>query len=139
MPDFLAEALTWPKHYGYAIAVQTAMDLSLPPTVFLETDRQPTDGWSPADKKLAMAWTILNKETCKNCGQPLWICRSSNKNLLFKVRTDICYSDAELEKWKTTKKAKNLKKGEHAFVVAEMRGDEPMPSRSAYLESLMDE
>ena len=138
MPGFLADALTWPSNYAYTLAVQTAMKLGLPPSVMF-TDRQPEDGWSKADKKLAIAWTILEKETCRECGQPLWICRSSNKNLLFSVRTDLCYAKAELDKWQESTKAKKLKRGEHPYIVAKMRDEtEPMPSRRAYLEELAE-
>jgi hypothetical protein len=104
------------------------------------TDRQPEDGWSKADKKLAIAWTILQRETCRECGQPLWICRSSNKNLLFSVRTDLCYAKAELEKWQDGPRAKKLKRGEHPYISAKMRNEkDPMPSRLTYLEELAEE
>lgn len=140
MPGFLADALTWPSNYRYTIAVETAMKLNLPPSVMLTELGQPADGWSRADKKLAMAWIILQKETCKNCGQPLWICRSSNKNLMFSVRTGICYAKAELEKWEVSPRGKKLKKGEHPFIVAQMRNKEtPLPSRAEYMAELADE
>lgn len=137
MPDFLAEVLTWPKNYGYALAVRSALEWHIPPTTLIVAQKQPTDPWTMADKKLAVAFTILQRETCKECGQPLWICRSSNKNLLFKVRKDTCYSKRELEVW-SKKNAKNLKPGEHTYVIAEMRNDEEMPSRREYLEALED-
>ena len=139
MPDFLAEVLTWPKNYSYALAVQTAMEWKLPPTVMLQTGKQPTEGWSREDKKLAMAWTIMEKETCSQCGKPLWICRSSSKDLLFKVKKDVCYASRELEKWQDTKAGKDLKKGERAYVVAEMRlPEQKMPTRREYLEELAE-
>lgn len=139
MPGFLAEVLTWPKNYEYAIAVETAMNLKLPPTVMLQEDRQPTEGWSGADKKLAKAWTILQKETCGKCGQPLWVCRSSNRDLLFKVRKGLCYASAELEKWEAGKNS-TLKKGEYPYILAEMRNEtDPLPSRRDYLKELADD
>ena len=138
MPGFLAEVLTWPKNYSYAIAVETAMSLNLPPTVMLVDGRQPTDGWNASDKKLAMAWTILQKETCPQCGQPLWICRSNNKNLLFSIRKDTCYAYAELEKWQKGKNSK-LKNGEHPYIVPKMRNDEPMPTRKQYLTQISED
>lgn len=135
MPDFLAEVLTWPKSFAHTLAVQTAMAVGVPPTVFILKDKQPEDGWSPADKKLAIAWTILQRETCKVCGNPLWICRSSNKNLLFSVRKDTCYADAEHKRWE--KKNKNpLKPGEYAYVLPTMRNDEPFPGRAEYMLNL---
>lgn len=137
MPGFLADALTWPEHHAYLRAVQTAAEHKFPPTTFILQNKQPTDPWTMEDKKLAMAFTILNKETCNECGQPLWICRSSNKDLLFKVRTDICYAKAEMEKWQ--KKNTKLKPGQSPYIVAEMRKGQRMPSRETYITELMDE
>lgn len=139
MPGFLADALTWPQNYPYTVAVETAMRLNLPPSVMLVRGRQPSDGWSEYDKKLAMAWVILDKETCKECHQPLWICRSSNKDLMFSVRTDICYATTEFEKWQESKRAKNLKKGEKPYIIAKMRTDDPKPSRFEYLKAQAEE
>lgn len=139
MPDFLADVLTWPKNYHFAIAVQTAYEQGLPPTLFIDDERHDAVGWSTADKKLAMAWTILQKETCKNCGNPLWICRSSNQHMMFKVNTDICYASLELEKWKDGKKAKNLKKGEYPYIIPYMDDDSPFPSRVEYLKEQYEE
>lgn len=139
MPGFLAEVLTWPKNYSYTIAVQTALGLNLPPTLFLD-NRTVADGWSRADKKLAMAFTILQKETCRECGQPLWICRSSERDLMFSVRTDICYATAELEKFGKTKRGQSLKPGERPYIVAKMRkDDQSLPSRKRYLKELAED
>lgn len=140
MPGFLAEVLTWGHNFQYTLAVETAMELHLPPTVFIIPDRQPTDGWSDADKKLALAWTILKKETCGKCGQPLWICRSNNKNLSFKIRTDICYASMALEKWQESSRGKKLKKGESPYIVPSMyREDEKLPTRRDYQKQLEED
>jgi hypothetical protein len=139
MPDFLAEVLTWPSNYSYALAVQTAMDHHFAPTVFIINDKQPTDPWSVADKKLALAWTILQKETCRECGQPLWICRSNNVNLYFSVQTDTCYAKAELDRWEA-KPNRKAKPGESAYIVPDMRSDDgKLPTRKQYLEQIDDD
>jgi hypothetical protein len=137
-PDFLAEVLTWPNNYYNAIAVETAVTMGLPPTSFI-TDKLPSEEWSREDKKLAMAWTSLKRETCGNCGQPLWICRSSNKNLTFAVRKATCYSKAEVEKFQNKKPAPKLKPGEYVYTVPTMLDKSPLPSRRDYLEELNDE
>ena len=138
MPGFLADVLTQPRNYTYLISVQTAMDLRLPPTTFIYEDRQ-GDKWTPEDKKLAIAWTILQKETCGICGQPLWICRSDNRQLGFKVKTSVCYSDKELNSKQNKKKSDNLKPGERLYTVPYMYDDSPLPSRAEYYKSLEDE
>lgn len=138
MPDFLAEVLTWNKNYYNLMAVQTAVNMSLRPTGFI-TDGPVNGEWSREDKKLAMALTVLEKETCSKCGQPLWICRSDNKNLLFKVKRDTCYASAELEKVTKAKSHKELKNGEYEYTVPYMRPDGPLPSRKEYLTAVNED
>jgi hypothetical protein len=138
MPDFLAEVLTWPSNYYNAVAVETAYKMGLPPTSLI-TNKQPSEGWSKEDKKLAMAWTILNREACQKCGQPLWICRSSEKNLLFKVKKDVCYASAELEKYQNKKPAPKLRPGEYTYAVPEMLDGSPLPTRRDYLSDLNED
>lgn len=137
MPDFLAEVLTWPHNYYNNVAVETAMKWGIPPTSLL-SDGDTTSSWSRADKKLAMAYTILNRETCRKCGQPLWICRSTNKDLTFHPRKDKCFATEEFEKYSESKNGKNLKKGEYIYVTPEMPEGMPLPSRKEYFESLDD-
>lgn len=141
MPDFLAEVLTWSKNYYNLMAVQTAVKMGLPPTSML-SDKQPSEGWSREDRKLAIALTIMERETCSKCGQQIWICRSTDKNLLFQTKKATCYATAQSEKDAKSNqfKAENLKPGEYTFVVPYMYGDDQtLPSRSDYLASLVDE
>lgn len=139
MPDFLADALTWPSNYAHLLGVETAYKLGVPPTLMILDSRTTGTEWTKSDKKLAMAWTILQRETCRECGQPLWICRSDNKSLTFSIRTDTCYAKAALDKWGESKQGKNLKKGEAPYVVPNMRSEEPLPSRRSYLERLAED
>lgn len=139
MPGFLAEELTKPHNFSARLAVQTAVDMSLPPTLFM-TNRTDALKWSDDDKKLALAYTILQKETCSQCGQPLWICRSSNNKLDFSIQKDTCYVDAELQRAsKSKQKSDELKDGEFRFAVPKMIDNSPLPSRDAYLDELKEE
>jgi hypothetical protein len=138
MPGFLADILTQPRNSGYLLSVQTAMKMSLPPTVFIYDDRQP-DKWTREDKKLAMAATLLERETCQYCGLPLWVCRSDNNFLGFKIRTDMCHADRELNSKANAKKAENLKPGEHQYIVPYMMNDEPLPSRAEYVRGIRED
>lgn len=137
MPDFLADVLTQDRNSGYLLSVETAMSIQLPPTVMIYDDRQP-DKWTKEDKKLAMAWTILERERCQYCGQYMWICRSDNKNLLYSVRTDTCNAQRELDSKDNKKKSEKLGPGEHQYVVPYMYDDSPLPSRHEYLKSLAE-
>ncbi len=112
--------------------------MGLPPTSFILHGKQPSDPWTDEDKKLALAWVILQKETCPKCGQPLWICRSSDKNLGFKTKKGLCYSARENEEW-MKKNEKRLRLGEFAYTVAYTYDGGPMPTRKQWLESLTEE
>lgn len=140
MPDFLADALTWPHNYSANLAVQTAYEMGVRPLTFLLEEAQPTDPWTVYDKKLLLAWTILNKETCGECGQPLWVCRSNDNNLGFSVKKGLCYSKREMHKWKESQAGKNAKDYESPYVVP-TRYDEsiPLPTRQSWLEELTEE
>lgn len=139
MPGFLADALTWPQNYNAALGVQTAYELGVRPLTFLN-DSQPTDPWTIADKKLLMAWTILQKETCHECGNPLWICRSSDNNLSFSVRKGMCYAKLAMDKWRESKAGKNMKDGETPYTVP-VRYDEelPLPTRSEWIKEMQED
>jgi len=74
---------------------------------------QPTDPWTPADFKLIEAYQTLEQETCNECGNSLWLCRSEDPTLLFEITTSTCNGKAELEKWhdeenKKTKKSNGV-------------------------------
>lgn len=106
---------------------------------FLNDDAQPTDPWTPQDKKLLMAWTILQKETCNECGQPIWICRSSNNNVTFAVRKGVCYSKMAMEKWTKDRKDKP-KPGETAYTIVSLIDEtKPLPTRAEYLMELNED
>lgn len=143
MPDFLAEALTWNDHYHLAVAIETALQLNKAPLSFILTERS-VDEWTALDKKLAVAFTLMNKEVCQSCGQPIWICRNSDRNIDFSVRAATCYAKAAIEKKEESRsKQKNgkLKHGEYLYVVPmQVNGKElEKGTRSKYFQSLAEE
>lgn len=140
MPDFLANALTWPQNYNAALAVQTAYEMGIRPLTFILPNAQPDEPWTMVDKKLLLAWTILQKETCGECGQPLWICRSSNNNITFSVRKGLCYAKLAMEKWQDSTAGKNIKAGETPYTLPS-RYDEtkPWPTRTEWLQELQED
>lgn len=138
MPDFLSDVLSRSQNYGMMQAVEAALDLHMPPTAFIYNAKQPTDPWDQDDKKIAVAAHILKKQTCPKCGQPLWICRSDDRNLTFKVKKEVCHSSKALEdKQASDEKAKRkLKNGEFYYTVPDMLFDSPYPTRADWLESM---
>lgn len=117
--------------------VKTAVNLNLRPTALILRQPNPHDGWTDADYKLVMAWQMLQDETCPQCGEPIWVCRSENPNLFFTRKTGVCYKTAEREKWEKKNGEKWEKKkapGEYVYFQAEMFDNKPLPSRREYIE-----
>jgi hypothetical protein len=138
MPDFLADVLSQPRNGGYALAVKTAMELHLPPTMMIYDARTTTE-WRPEDKKLAMAYTLLEQERCTFCGLPTWVCRSNNNQLDFSIGTTVCYGEAELNSKANKRAAEKLTPGEHQYIIPRMLDGNPLPTRAAYMRQLAEE
>lgn len=129
MPGFLADVLHRPHNYSYRVMVETAQKWGLPPTQVMLG--RPTE-WSADDTKLSTALVVLEKETCRDCGQPAWLGHSTDRNLTFKSESTHCYGCMELEKRREDKENK-VGKGEKPYVVAKMWDDSPLPGRAEAL------
>lgn len=122
-------------------AIEAALELKMAPTVLIYNARQPGDDWDELDKQLAVAVHMLKKQICSKCGQPLWICRSTDPNLDFSIKTATCYASKALEdvRAKREKSKKQLKHGEFEYIEPIMLFDKPFPSRSDWLQSLQED
>lgn len=65
---------------------------------------QPTDPWTDYDFALIEAYQTIKDETCQQCGNPIWLCRSSSNAFKFTVKTDTCQGTKALERYKDDKK-----------------------------------
>lgn len=142
MPPFLADVLTWPGNSLYVTAIKTARSFSVAPTVLILNSKQPVDGWSILDKKLAIALQILEDETCPDCGVPIWIGHSDDKDIQFDIKSRTCYACASIEgkqeveaKRASKRKGKSSsgEKGKKRFIVREP--SEHVPTRSQYYKA----
>lgn len=138
MPRFLADVLTWPTNRPFITAIKAARDFSIPPSVLMLRTRQPSDGWSQADKKLAVAFQILEDETCPDCGIPIWIGHSDDEHIQFSIKSRTCYSCARVEQEqadaeKRAAKRKNARpqRGKKRFI--QIDESDQIPSRQQYL------
>lgn len=103
----------------------------------------PGDPWTSFDFKLLEAYQILQDETCPSCGNPLWVCRSSDSSIRFKMQKSVCFAEKYEEEWKR-QKSRRLGKGEqwqpgpgeHWYPVLNLPEGAPMPTRQAYIEEL---
>ena len=96
----------------------------------------PTDWSDERNRKLAMALTILEEETCKGCGTPAWIGHSTNNEIVFDIKGSICYPCGELEQEREqaekNRAARRRRKGETRYVSPRnvWGADHPLPSRA---------
>jgi hypothetical protein len=103
-------------------------------------ESDPFSGWTSHDYRLQEAVYILNKERCQSCGNPVWLCHSTNNAIDFKVKTGVCYAKAEIEDFEDNPSNEKLGSGEYHY--AEPIGIEnedgtfdPLPSRREALAS----
>lgn len=103
---------------------------------------QPTDPWIPFDFKLLEAFQMLEDETCPLCNKPIWLCRSEDPNLQFKVLDAVCFADRELKlkedarNKKTQKDSEKRKEfGKYYYTVPYMVNNSELPSRKAFYEA----
>lgn len=101
---------------------------------------QPTKEWRPFDFLLLEAYQILQDETCPQCGQPVWICRSTDRNVYITVQKARCFVTAELEKAQDGAKGKKtLKPGEYMYPqVRPLDAGTELPTREDYFNSLIE-
>lgn len=93
--------------------------------------------WSDErNRKLAAALTILEEETCKGCGTPAWIGMSTNNEIVFDLKSSICYGCAEIEKDRESAEKNRggrvRQKGERPYASPRSvwGSNEPLPSRA---------
>jgi len=103
-------------------------------------ESDPFTGWTPHDYRLQEAAYILNREVCKTCGNPIWLCHSTNNAIDFEIKTGACYAKAELEDFEDNPSNQKLGSGEYHYAVAvgiknEDGTYDPLPSRIEALSS----
>lgn len=120
------------------LPIRSAIALHLRPTAHILRLKNPTANWTNVDHLLAEAFTRMQDETCPQCGQPIWLCRSNDPNLQWKVRSDTCSASAEKEKYDEKESAKKGKKkyGQFHYLEPYTVFGDPIPTRDAFFEAL---
>lgn len=124
----MADVLYRGHNYAFRVAVKTSREWKVPPRQMLLSE--PVD-WDLKDSKLSMALTILEEETCKECGTPAWIGHSTDHRIVFDYAKAHCYGCMELEKKRGEEsKGKRNDHGAKPYVKAKMWGGfGELPSR----------
>lgn len=121
--------------------IKAAMRAGMRPGAHIVRPKDPYGSWSGMDYVVAEAFQRLEDETCPECGNPMWVCRSRSNDITFPVYTDTCRVEkAKQEAAKDRRgKERTLKPGEFRYVVPKMRGSAPMVTREDYLKTLDEE
>ena len=88
------------------------------PTAALREESDPFTGWTSHDYRLQEAAYILDKEICKSCGNPVWLCHSSRGDIQFEIETGACFAKAELEDHEENPTNEKLGSGEYHYAKA---------------------
>jgi len=125
-PRFSGPTLSLSKNAPYHVAIRTAVEHHVPPTVYLpcygrhgrtvlvwndegyyEFDEMPQDYRTPLDRAIEVGWQFYQDAICPKCGVPWWYGRSTDSRVQFEVEEDMCYScfeaDTKRNKQKETK------------------------------------
>lgn len=124
--------------------LRTAVNLGQRPTAALLTEANPQGEWTKTDYILMDAYFTMEREICKTCGNPVWLCHSTDNRIEFKADIQACYAKAEIEEFSQTPKGKNLSAGEYIVArpigLEDGRGNyEPLPSRREAYNSMPDD
>ena len=99
--------------------------------------------WNAKDRALLEAYQILEDERCSECGNPVWLCRSDDPDITFKIEKSVCFAKrsfeeatADLSGFKTAKERSEAKRkfGLIQYPVANTESGEPLPTRRAFYE-----
>ena len=77
--------------------IKTAVENKMRPTAILFQLEDPYGGWEGLDYKLLQAYQVLKDELCNECGNPVWLCRSTDNMIGWSVDTTTCYASRAIE------------------------------------------
>ena len=120
--------------------IQSALSKGQRPTAALLEEPDPNTGWTAIDYRLQEAGYILDLEKCKTCGNPVWLCHSTNNAIDFEVTLGVCYAKAEIEDYENNPANPKLGSGEYRYakpvgIKNEDGSYDPLPSRREALSS----
>lgn len=61
---------------------------------------------------------IMDKERCDKCGNPTWLCHSTNNAIDFEVKVGVCYAQAEITDHEDNPGTGKLGSGEYHYAEA---------------------
>lgn len=130
--------------------VRAAITAKIKPSSMILME-SPHDPWRLVDFQLIEALQILEDELCPSCGNPVWVCRSNDPDLTWKVERSVCLGTRAVDErnWKKNNSGKRPSRedrdewGSTLYPVPRMieyPGEEPreLPSRDDYYKALSE-
>lgn len=117
----------------YLTRLDSALEMRQRPTAALLEESDPYSGWESMDYRLQDAIITINREKCPKCGNPVWLCHSTDNRIDFEPVVSICYATAEIAD-KQKLDGRELKPGEYYYakpvgVENEDGSRDPLPTR----------
>lgn len=111
------------------LAIKTAREWGVPPRQVLR-GRPVT--WNAVDTRLSMGLTLLEQETCRECGTPSWLGHSADSRIEFGHEVAYCYGCMTLEKERaeSSKSRKTDDHGAKPYVFPKGYEGVPLPDRA---------
>nr|DAK78776.1 MAG TPA: hypothetical protein [Caudoviricetes sp.]DAP30498.1 MAG TPA: hypothetical protein [Caudoviricetes sp.]DAV35834.1 MAG TPA: hypothetical protein [Caudoviricetes sp.]DAV66009.1 MAG TPA: hypothetical protein [Caudoviricetes sp.] len=87
--------------------VRTAVDLHMRPTAVIYNQPDPFGHWTELDYKLVLAYKTVKDETCQKCGNPIWLCHSTDPDIAWRAEDRTCYATKArmMHDWVSTHRA----------------------------------
>lgn len=124
--------------------IRIALKNQMRPTAVLYREPDPYSEWSDLDYSFLQAYQVIEDETCHKCGNPIWLCRSSDNNIDWSVDTTTCYASKAIDAkryrednpTKQPDSATRRRWGtEYTAKPQPIRKDIPLPTRSDYMSA----
>lgn len=125
--------------------IKLSIENKMRPTAVIYREPDPYSDWSDLDYKLVQAYHTLKEEICPKCGNPLWLCRSTDSNIDWSIDSTTCYASRAIEERRfrddngATKQPTaqdRAKWGTDYFARAvPIRKDIPLPTRSTMTDT----
>ena len=124
--------------------IRLAIENKMRPTAIIYRDRDPYSEWSDLDYNLVHAYQSYKDELCPKCGNPVWLCRSTDPSIDWSVDTTTCYASQAIEARrfrddnpsKQPDAATRKKWGSDYYAVAKpIRPDQTLPTRADFIGS----
>lgn len=124
--------------------IRLAIENQMRPSAVLYREPDPYTGWTDLDYSFVQAYQVIKDEQCPKCGNPVWLCRSTDSNIDWSVDSVTCYASRAIEgkRYREDNPGKqpdaSTRKNwgmEYVARPVPIRKDVPLPTRSSQMDA----